>query len=464
MEARASPVLLCLIAAAFAGHGTARAGPKLPPEFFGINLNRVFYDVPSLEHQDVLRDARAAGTTHGRMDLTWAEIEPWPPENGVHTYHWEETDRMVAALAGAHIRAAPILCYSAPWAARSWTDKSPPVGDEDFAAYAVAAAARYGPRGSFWQARKDVPYLPVRRWEIWNEENLTQVFWQTGRDAPRYARLYLAARTAVRGVDRHARVIIGGIWGDDVAYLGEMVYAHPELRGNVDGVGLHPYTRTAGHVLSIVRRFREGVDRTLGPGVPIDLTEVGWYQHGQGWLHTTDAMRAGKLALLADALARSNCGVEAFEPYTWLTAETGSDDVENWYGIYSPFFGPLTSAEAWSAATARYSGAKERMRARSASSVIPVCGPPVHGGPLLKLGIVSRHSHNPAGDLIYRLTVTYRGHPLEGAVVYVHPPLQPAYRRTTDRHGNTRIAFMPTTKVWATVGRQVARSPVKRLR
>ena len=464
METHFRTVFVCILGALLAGAAPARAGPPLPPEFFGINLNRVFYDVPALEHQDVLRDARSAGTTHGRMDLTWADVEPRAPVKGVHSYHWDETDRMVAALARARIRAAPILCYSAPWATGSWTDKSPPAGDEDFSAYAAATAARYGPRGSFWQERKDVPYLPVRRWEIWNEENLTQVFWQTGRDAPRYASLYLAARTAVRAVDPRAQVIIGGIWGDDVAYLDEMVYAHPELRGNVDGVGLHPYTRSAGHVLSIVRRFREGLDKALGRGIPIDVTEVGWYQHGQGWLHTSDQMRAGKLGFLADALARSNCGVEAFEPYTWLTAENESDDVEDWYGVYSPFFGPLASAEAWNAATARYSTAAERRRARSPAGRIPACGPPVRGRPTLRLGIVSRHAYNPAGNLIYKLTVTYRGHPLEGAVVYVHPPLQPAYRRTTDRHGATRIDFIPTTRVWATVGRQVAGSPVKRLR
>ncbi len=31
---------------------------------------------------------------------------------------------------------------------------------------------RYGPEGTFWEENPGLPYLPIRRWEIWNEENL----------------------------------------------------------------------------------------------------------------------------------------------------------------------------------------------------------------------------------------------------------------------------------------------------
>ena len=34
------------------------------------------------------------------------------------------------------------------------------------------AARRYGPDGYFWEDNPELPFLPIRRWEIWNEENI----------------------------------------------------------------------------------------------------------------------------------------------------------------------------------------------------------------------------------------------------------------------------------------------------
>ncbi len=256
---------------------------------------------------------------------------------------------------------------------------------------------------------------------------------------------------------------MGGLWRAEVAYLDEMVQAHPELRQQVDGVAIHPYGRSVNEVLARIRHFRAGLDSVIGRRVPIEVTEIGWYRKGDGWLLADDMTRAADLSLLTDALARSDCNIDSYEPYTWLTAEETTADPEQWYGIYSPTAGLLESGRAWAAAAAHYASPTARRQARSSRLLLPVCGPARRGGPRLPLRLVARHVVNHAGTRLYRLTVLYKGRAMDGATITVQPPLSPHYRRPTASKGNLRIAFIPRTRVWASIG-TIAKSPVVRLR
>ncbi len=56
-----------------------------------------------------------------------------------------------------------------------------------------AAAERYGRDGEFWEEHPDLPYLPIKRWEIWNEQNIVSF------DAdPRPARFAMLLRISGR--------------------------------------------------------------------------------------------------------------------------------------------------------------------------------------------------------------------------------------------------------------------------
>ena len=57
-------------------------------------------------------------------------------------------------------RARVDLPVETPWQRSAW------------ATFLRDGAERYGPDGSFWVEHPDVPYLPIRTWEIWNEENI----------------------------------------------------------------------------------------------------------------------------------------------------------------------------------------------------------------------------------------------------------------------------------------------------
>jgi hypothetical protein len=368
----AAAALACANALALVPCARASAPAPLPPDFFGVNLNRVLFDDHDPAHTAPLAAARAVGITRGRIDFPWGAVQPNGPDSA--DYRW--TDAAVAALAAQGIQAAPMLGYSAGWAASSQgDDKTPPRRLSDYSRFAMLMVRRYGPGGSFWQARPDLPYLPVGRWEVWNEPNLPPAFWKTGRDPALYGRLYLAARAVIRAVDPRARVIVGGLHSSDIAFVTDMYRADPGLHGNVDGLGIHPYATTVQVVLAAVRGFRAALDAAGEASVPMEVTEVGWQREGNTNLTVSEQTRAGYLASVVDILARSDCGIDALEPYAWETGERDPANGEDWYGIWSPSAGLLPTGQAYAATIARYSNAAARAAARS-SQLLRICHPP----------------------------------------------------------------------------------------
>jgi Glycosyl hydrolase catalytic core len=356
-------VLLCACA--------ARAEAPLPADYFGMNLNRVLFDDPTPGHPAPLAAARAAGVTHGRIDFPWDAVQPRGPLG--HSYDW--TDKAVTALANQGIVATPMLGYSAPWAAtQPGNPKAPPRNLGDYVAFAQLMVRRYGPGGSFWTSHPKVPYLPVHRWEIWNEPNLPQVFWQTGSDPDEYARMYIGARAAIKAVDPTAMVIVAGMNSDDPGFVTQMYASHPELRGQVDGLGIHPYASTVQGVLDSVRTFRAELDAQGETSVPMEVTEVGWQRHGSTNLTIDGSQRAAYMAEVANILARSDCNIDAFEPYTWETAEQDPANGEDWFGMWSPTQGLLPTGQAYANTVAQYATPEVRASAR-ASMLIRVCHP-----------------------------------------------------------------------------------------
>ena len=180
--------------------GPAGAATKLPDDFAGMNAQWVF-TAPRANWDTHLAAIAAGGIRGVRSDATWAAAEPSAPVNGVHTYSLAYFDAIVSALARRGLRWQPVLGYSAKWASQIPGDEhAPPTSAANYAAFAAAFAARYGEGGAFWTAHPELRAIPVRSYEIWNEENLS-AFWHTGVNAGGYADLYAAAREAI-----HAKV------------------------------------------------------------------------------------------------------------------------------------------------------------------------------------------------------------------------------------------------------------------
>ncbi|MGH2969936.1 MAG: Ig-like domain-containing protein [Solirubrobacteraceae bacterium] len=129
---------------------------------------------------------------------------------------------------------------------------------------------------------KDVAY------EVWNEQDDT-TFWANGPQPAAYAALLRAAYPAFKAADANAKVIVGGLVGNDYEFV-EAIYDHG-AKGSFDGVGVH--TDTACLTTDPREYYREPNGRigrysftgyrevratmlAHGDDKPVWMTELGW--------------------------------------------------------------------------------------------------------------------------------------------------------------------------------------------
>jgi hypothetical protein len=326
--------------------------PRPPGQRLGASVNILFNTPGSFSPAQIdaqLRALQASGATIARSDALWEMVEPAPPSGGVHHYLWGFDDRVAGALAAHGLEWLPIVDYSAPWAATSsGRAHSPPSSPGDYAAFAAALAARYGPGGSFWRSHPALPATPVHTYEVWNEPD-NPTFWSPAPDPASYGELYLQARTAIHGVDPGAQVIIGGLTHPG-AFLPSVIAATPQLRDQVDGVAIHPYAGTPDAVLGRVREARKLLDALGLTGVPLYITEFGWTTsppHALNW--APSSQRADDIGRTFTELGHTDCNIAAAILYTWVTLGQNPANREDWYGISPPAGGDSADTAAFAA-------------------------------------------------------------------------------------------------------------------
>lgn len=338
LVSRSVLVLVAALAsmAAVATDASARRAPHhVGPQFFGMNAQNVLRPIwdtgVSIPH---IRAIGRSGFEVVRRDAYWQAAEPKPPVDGVHSYDWRQTDSWVVRMALQGIRWQPIIDYSTTWAGRAG-QLSQPEDVDSYAAYARAVADRYGRGGRFWRLYPDVPYLPVTRYEIWNEPN-HHGKWRQDATAPEdFIDLYLRARAAIRAEDRRALVITGGLAIAGASYTDftrRMLAHRPWAVRHIDAIGFHPYDHGSPDIDVVmwhIRQIRSVLDRNGARHVPLALTEIGWTTV-KG---VTDADRALLLARLVREMARTNCGVLQVQLHTWLTPEQDVSNGQDWFGI-----------------------------------------------------------------------------------------------------------------------------------
>jgi hypothetical protein len=328
---------------------------EIPKEYFGVDTHNLwsFHDktiVPAPQREALLDEMGAGGVEFARMDLRWGDVEPNAPKGTAHRYRWDRFD-LIAEEAARHGIRLYALLYGVP----AWTGKPENAGPADPAAWSVFAgdfAKRYGRDGSFWEEHAGLPDLPVTSYEIWNEENAA-FFWSPVPDPSTYARLYLRARQAIRAADPSARVVFGGLVGNQgLPRFGRLVSgeafvraawtAVPALRGNVDAIGFHAYDQTVGQRLTSIARFRATLSELGEKDLPIDVNETGWPTRGQSRgapQPVADDERAALYADLFDKLPRTNCGIEKVAPYEWVGGELAAGpraavSTAEWFGLF----------------------------------------------------------------------------------------------------------------------------------
>ncbi len=243
-------------------------------EFFGI------VQTATLDDQDV-EGMRAARVRTNRFVLNWGAVERTPGH-----YRWDFVDRFIGDLASHGIRAVPSV-----WGNPSWlpgSSSTPPIGGADaeqrWRTFLKAAVARYRSGGIYWTRYYHKRFgakataLPVQSWQIWNEPNLRKYF--APYPSPgKYARLLQISYPAIKGTDRHARVVLAGMpgYGDVTAwsFLGSL-YSVSGIKGYFDAVAIHPYGSTLNRVRQEIQRMRD-VMKGRGDGpTPLWIDEIAW--------------------------------------------------------------------------------------------------------------------------------------------------------------------------------------------
>ena len=209
-----------------------------------------------------------------RQTFDWRRIERAPGRYDLSFY-----DGYVAALARRRLRVLPILFNPPPFRSSAPANPVrgtyPPRRPADMGEFGAMLARRYGPGGSFWRERPELPRLPVRSWQVWNEPNLP-VYWPSGPDAAEYvALLRPPASASERGPgrgdrDRRAARQHRGVPLRD--YVGAMYAAG--AAGTFDVLALNLFGRDARETIEGVRSLRE-VAAASGDNPAVWLTELG---------------------------------------------------------------------------------------------------------------------------------------------------------------------------------------------
>src|SRR3954447_6148533 len=373
----------------------AAAAPQVPSSFFGISAPDLWSLSLQGKDQASQRDSqlagmRAAGFDWVRTELGWRDIEPNAPVQGAHTYDWSVGDEHVAALAAHGLSLRPMLMATPTWAAADPAASAngcqrgsavDPSHARDFAAYAGAVVRRYGPGGSFWQSRPDLPYEPMQDVEIWNEPNFHR-FWCPAPDPETFSSMMLQATDAIHGVDPSIDVTLGGlaalqqtqstgIAADE--FLRRMLASSPTLASGIDAVGFHPYAPGPTADLWLIGWFRQSMNAVGLGQAQIALTEFGWHG-GTSPGSLPEDRRAANYQQFTDQVARTDCGINAIAAHDWVSPQLKQAYPDDWYGITDPGTGTLyPSGQAYVDEAALLEG---NGSTPPPSATIPVCSPP----------------------------------------------------------------------------------------
>jgi hypothetical protein len=265
--------LLAVVLALLTVPASARA--YLPPGFIGVSPQ----NSTNAHDYDLMAEA---GIDSVRLPLFWAGVEAQDPS--IVRPNWSGFDREVELAAEAGIRVMPFVMLSPTWIAEEGIEM--PVHNAAQRAawtrFLNLAVRRYGPFGSFWNAHPKLNFLPIRAWEVWNEENL--VTYSTEPDPDDYAKLLRISGRVLHQADAGAQVLIGGFFGRPLqippniasgAFL-RGIYEAGNVKPYFDGVALHPYVADASAMGAQMNNLRRIMDSHHDRSTPLYVTELGW--------------------------------------------------------------------------------------------------------------------------------------------------------------------------------------------
>ncbi len=360
-------VALALALALLSGSTAAAQGPTavVPSTFFGV------------APQNILTDAELNRMAQGRVGtvrtlMNWSTIDPTSAPDNV----WTEFDPLVASAARNGITVLPFIFNTPTWVATGLDHRnctSPacglyaPSGQaalEQWARFLRESVQRYGPNGAFWAEHPELPVIPIRTWQLWNEQNSFS-FYEPKVSASAYANLVKWGSDAIRSVDPSAKVILGGMFGTPGGeekkkflawtYLRKL-YKVPGIEASFDGIGVHPY---AARMVKVIQQTKLMHKETVRAGDPTEMwvTEVGWSSGNGG--NPLDRGKKGQATRLREVMTyfighQAQFNVQNVTWFAWR--DLGGKPICEWCGKAGLFkAGSLTPKPSWKALMA-YTG------------------------------------------------------------------------------------------------------------
>ncbi len=236
------------------------------------------------------------------------------------------TDKLVGALAAQRLTMYPFL--GIPKSNGAVADAA------EMTQFVQSFARRYGESGTFWAEHPELPYRPVKRFEIGNEPDIPpnepadQVSLHYGNPAD-FALVYAASRQALHAVQSQAVAVVGGMLDSGVPLSEAERYTAALTPGQVDAIGFHPYVYVESRMKEDASAYRAWLDAHGFAGVPLDINEFGTFN--------TPGSSADWGRLVADysiwALCSPAMHVENVQAFWW--GATPATDKNPWMAMVS---------------------------------------------------------------------------------------------------------------------------------
>ena len=323
---RGSVLIAAILAASLAiSMLWAASASAVPRTFYGITVD----GTPTSSQWSKLG---AAGAGSARVNLIWGNVQPSP---GV--WDWAYFDSIVgqAALNGSEV--LPVLYGIISWGTPS--SEYPPRGGvlAQWRAFAQAASARYGTRGTFWSSFPG-PKVPVTYWQIWNEPN-SESFWKPFPNPREYMGVLRTARAGLKSGDPRAKIVLAGFFPTPNTKNGIWLKRYlPQIyrsakkgkaRKLFDVMTVHPYSLQPKHMIPTIRDVRRIMARYKDKKKQIWVTEIGWASGGAPTPLTVGLARQADYLRQTYAIAKANRKKLKIKRVYWFLLQDTPDPI--WY-------------------------------------------------------------------------------------------------------------------------------------
>jgi putative glycosyl hydrolase len=268
------------------GLAAAPAPAKVPRSFYGV----VITSPPTAADFETMGRGKVGVA---RIQLNWSAVQPRQGTcnaTATSSCDWAGVDAMIAGLAAQHVELLPTLYGTPQWASGhggKYGSRYDPLlsakGRSGWGDFVSAVAKRYGPNGKFWDENPGVPYEPIKKWQIWNEQNSSNAF-RPKPSPSRYLALVKFSAQRIRAVNAGAEIILGGMFGTpggggattETAWgFLDRLYKLHGANGSFDSVALHPYAPNERGVKYQLGKIHK-VLRANHSNARIWVTELGW--------------------------------------------------------------------------------------------------------------------------------------------------------------------------------------------